>query len=149
MSTQTPTKELSRVHLTPTSKRILCVICGKQSKNKYERLLIFNKGAKTSHCALIEEHLRVEILSSVSYSDHVCRNCIRKLVTIENSVLKLVSTFNETRESLETSHGRQSKKRMSSDSEPSSKRPLLFSTPDTRQSQSVIYAHHGKHCIVK
>ena len=101
MSTQTPTKELSRVHLTPTSKRILCVICGKQSKNKYERLLFFNKGAKTSNCALIEKHLRVEILSSVSYFDHVCRNCIRKLVTIENSVLKLVSTFNETRESLD------------------------------------------------
>ena len=71
------------------------LICGKQRKNKYERLLLFNKGAKTSHCELIEKHLRVEILSSVSYSDHVCRNCIRKLVTTENSVLKLVSTFNE------------------------------------------------------
>ena len=138
MSTQTPTKELSRVHLTPISKRILCVICGKQSKNKYERLLLFNKGAKTRHCELIEKHLQVEILRAVSYSDHVCRNCIRKLVTIENSVLNFVSTFNETRENLETSHGRQSKKR---NTEPSSKRPLLFSTPDTRQRQSDLVSY--------
>ena len=67
---------------------------------------------------------------------------LRKIVTIENSVLKFVSTFNETRESLETSHGRQSKKRKkSSDSEPSSKRPRLFSTPDTRQSQSDLVSY--------
>ena len=134
MSTKTPTKVLSRVHLTPTSKRILCVICGKQCKNKYDRLLLFNKDSKTSHCVLIEKHLHVEILSSVSYADHVCRSCIKKSVTIENNLSKLVHTFNATRESLETSHGKQSKKRMCSDSEPTSKRPL-FSTP-ARQSHS-------------
>ena len=119
----------------PTSKRMLCVICGKQCKNKYERLLLFSKGSKTSHCKLIEKQLRVEVLSSVSYADHVCRSCIRKLATVENNLSKIVHTFNATRESLETTHRKQSKSRMCLDSEPTSERPLL-STPDARQSHS-------------
>ena len=133
MDSKTPTKVLSRIHLTPTSKRILCVICGKQCENKHERLLLFNKGSKTSHCALIEKHLRIEILSSASNADHVCRNCIRKLVTIENNLSKLVNTFNATRENLQEKYGKYSKKRMFGDSEPTSKRPL-FSTPGANQS---------------
>ena len=103
--------------------------------SKLERLRLFHKDSKTSHCDLIEKHLQIKILSSASYVDHVCRNCIRKLVTIENNVSKLVHTINATREILETTHGKQSKKRMFSDSEPTSKRPL-FSTPDASQSHS-------------
>ena len=133
MEFKTPTKAITRIQLTPSSKKTICVIRSIQIENTNFRLRLFHKDTKSSHCVLIEKNLQVEIINSASYADNVCRNCIRKVVNIENKVSKLKETFNTTRDNLEKSHGKETKKRMSQENEPFSKRPL-FSSPAASKS---------------
>ena len=75
-------KTITRLHLTPTTKEYVCIICGENIQNKAYRLKLFHKDEKTtSHCLLLEKHLNVSISNSVS-TDHVCRSCIRKLTSV-------------------------------------------------------------------
>ena len=125
---ETPVKTFTRVHLTPTTKEYVCIICGGSIHNRNYRLRLFNKETKTSHCELLEKHLQVTVSKSAC-TDHVCRQCVRKLTIVENKVSELKDMHIITMGRLQSSHGTKSKKRLSTDTDPSSKKTLF--SPET------------------
>ena len=106
---ETPVKTFTRVHLTPTTKEYVCIICGGNIQNKNYRMRLFNKETKTSHCNLLEKHLQVTVSKSVC-TDHVCRQCVRKLTTVENKVSELKDMHRITMGRLQSSHGTNQRK---------------------------------------
>lgn len=120
----TPVKTFTRIHLTPSTKEFLCIIHGENIDNCNYRLRLFQTDTKTSHCLLLEKHLKV-ILNKDECAAHVCRTCIRRFVLVENKLNYLKDQFESTKQKLQTSHGKQAKKRIQTRSEPSSKKTLF------------------------
>ena len=52
-TSKTPVKTFTRIHLTPSTKEYLCIVCGDNIENNNYRLKLFQKDVKTSHCILI------------------------------------------------------------------------------------------------
>ena len=67
MKNATPTKTLTRINITPTSKECLRLIRGTDDGIIIK---IFNKGLKTIHRCLIEKYLQINIQSTSSFVDH-------------------------------------------------------------------------------
>ena len=44
----TPVKTFTRIHLTPSTKEFLCIVCGKKIENAQYRLKLLNIDVKTS-----------------------------------------------------------------------------------------------------
>ena len=45
----TPVKTFTRIHLTPSTKEFLCIVCGEKIENAQYRLKLLNKDVKTSY----------------------------------------------------------------------------------------------------
>ena len=45
----TPVKTFTRIHLTPSTKEFLCIVCGEKIENAQYRLILLNKDVKTSY----------------------------------------------------------------------------------------------------
>ena len=44
--TGTPVKTFTRIHLTPSTKEFLCIVCGEKIENAQYRLKLLNKDVK-------------------------------------------------------------------------------------------------------
>ena len=53
----TPVKTFTRIHLTPSTKEFLRIVCGEKIENAQYRLKLLNKDVKTSY---FEENLIFE-----------------------------------------------------------------------------------------
>ena len=120
------------MQLTPSTKEYICIICGESIPKTEYRLRLFRKDKKTSHCLLLEKHLKVSVSQSVC-TDHVCRACVRKLTNLENKVSQLKEKCDATSERLQVSHGKTTQKRMLTDQGPRSKKTLFSSEPTVLQ----------------
>ena len=121
--TVTPVKTFTRIHLTPSTKEYLCIVCGEKIENAHYRLKLFNKDVKTSHCLLLEKLMNITV--STNFTDHICRACARKLSHVENKLTELKDKFIATQQKLESSHGKTSKKRLLNQSEAASRKSLF------------------------
>ena len=45
----TPVKTFTRIHLTPSKKEFLCIVCGEKIENAQYRLKLLNKDVNTSY----------------------------------------------------------------------------------------------------
>ena len=54
----TPVKTFTRIHLTPSTKEFLRIVCGEKIENAQYRLKLLNKDVKTSY---FEENLIFEM----------------------------------------------------------------------------------------
>ena len=70
----TPTKEYTNIQYTPTTKKRLCVLCGKREENDNYRVRLFKNENKSEACDLVEKLLSIEI-SPLLHADSLCRNC--------------------------------------------------------------------------
>ena len=123
-TSKTPVKTFTRIHLTPSTKEYLCIVCADNIENSNYRLKLFHKNAKTSHCVLIEKYLNVFITKD-GFTSHVCKTCIRKFVTVENKVSALKEKFDATVQKLKSTHGKQSQKRLITNPDSTSKKSLF------------------------
>ena len=89
MDTNTPTKIVSRISVTPTGKTYFCIVCGLNITKQNYRLKLFHRDRKTSHCMLVEKVLNITISSSTDFVDHVCKSCLSKCVTVDNKSICL------------------------------------------------------------
>ena len=124
---KTPTKSSKTIEYTPTTKQIVCILCGKGvTTNEYRRKL-FHGQQKTDACLLVEKYIGIDV-SSHLHTDTVCRNCLISLKSVDKIVTKLQSSYDSTIEGLKVSHGRSTNKRGSSASTDTSKlkRKSLF-----------------------
>ena len=122
--TVTPVKTFTRIHLTPSTKEFLCIVCGEKIENAQYRLRLLNKDVKTSHCLLLEKLMNITV-PTTHFTDHICRACARKLSYVENKLNELKDMFRSTQQKLESSHGKTSKKRLLNQSEAGSKKTLF------------------------
>ena len=143
---ETPVKTFTRLHLTPSTKQYVCIICGGNIQNVNYRMRLFHKETKTSHCHLLERHLNVAVSQQVC-TDIVCRSCVRKLTSIDNKVSELKSMYDATLERLQATHGKKSKKRLSTDPDPSSKKTLFSPVSSVLQprTDSQMVSYFRKH----
>lgn len=128
MAESTPEKEYYRIDLTPTTKKITCLLCGDKKTQAVDRRKVLIGDEKTELGHLIERLLDISITAK-THSDTCCRNCERRLVTIEKSVNSFKGNYTSTQKQLETSHGKRITKRLASEHqiEPVSKRNLFAS----------------------
>ena len=148
MDLQTPPKVVKRTQIIAVNKEKVCVICGVQIQNDKEVRKLFYKGTKNDHCFMIERLLEVEIAYPMSYTDSVCRNCLRQLITVEKKLSLFRGKFKATRYtySLETSKCNETEERVSQDIGSASRRPY-FTTPESErgclQCVSRFYLYFG------
>lgn len=121
---KTPTKVNIKIKLTPTTKQTVCILCG--DRNPKEKRLLVYKGVKSEQYLLIEKLLQIRITED-EHSDIVCRNCQRRLTTIDKHLSQFKIVYEEARNKLKLTHGHRTTKRLSSsDNTGSSKRKALF-----------------------
>ena len=72
----TPSKTNTSIQYTPTTKKRLCVLCGKREDKDSYRVKLFKNNEKTSACNLIEQYLAIHI-SPLLHVDSLCQNCHR------------------------------------------------------------------------
>ena len=107
----TPTKEYTSIQYTPTTKKRLCILCGKREENDSYRVRLFKNEKKSEACNLVEKLLSIEI-SPLLHADSLCRNCHRSLLTLQTKVLYHKTNYEKTIDSLKKTHGKTSKKRL-------------------------------------
>ena len=107
----TPSKTSTSIQYTPTTKRRLCVLCGKREENDNYRVKLFKHNEKTSACNLIEKYLGIHI-SPLLHVDSLCQNCHRSILTLQTKIIKHQTNYQKTIESLKKTHGKTSNKRL-------------------------------------
>ena len=127
----TPTKEYINIQYTPTTKKRLCILCGKREEKDSYRVRLFKNEKKSEACALVEKLLSIEI-SPLLHADSLCRNCHRSLLTLQTNVHRHKANYEKTIESLKKTHGKTSKKRLPFEN--------VFPVPDNKESKT----DHGR-----
>lgn len=121
----TPEKSFTYIEYTPTTKQLVCVLCGNKIDTREYRRKLYHSGGKSEFCLLIEKHLDIIILEDL-HTDILCRKCLREIQKIEKIVATLKDSYNKTLESLKKTHGKQKSKRQLSDDSCVTKRKTLF-----------------------
>ena len=93
--TKTPTKQVSRVDLSPRSRGTKCLLCLKYEPNTNYRRKLWKAGEKTSTAKILENNLSQRI-DSVFATEIVCRKCVIEVEKIE----KLKARADELKEQL-------------------------------------------------
>ena len=102
----TPEKKFLYIDYTPTTKQLVCVLCGdKVVKREYRRKL-FHGSTKTEFCHLIERHLDISICQDL-HTDILCRKCLRNVQKLEETIKLLKDSYNKTLVKLQHSHGKE------------------------------------------
>ena len=107
----TPSKTYVTVACTPTTKKQVCVVCGKREESSKHRFKLFKNDKKTETCILIEKYLEVQLIPDQSVNS-VCQNCQRSLSNIQSRVQVHKLNYEKTVSELKKTHGRVSKKRL-------------------------------------
>ena len=81
----TPSKTYVSVACTPTTKKQVCVVCGKREEASKHRVQLFKNDKKTESCILIEKYLEIQLISDQTVNS-VCQNCQRSLNNIQSRV---------------------------------------------------------------
>lgn len=55
----TPSKSYISVACTPTTKKQVCVVCGKREESCKHRVQLFKNDKKTESCELVEKYLEI------------------------------------------------------------------------------------------
>ena len=107
----TPSKSYISVACTPTTKKQVCVVCGKREESCKHRVQLFKNDKKTESCKLVEKYLEIQIIPDQTVNS-VCQNCQRSLNTIQSRIQVHKLNYEKTVSQLKKSHGRLSKKRL-------------------------------------
>ena len=91
------------------------------------------KGVKSEFYILIERLLHITITED-EHSDIVCRNCQRRLTTIDKHLSQFKAVYEDARNTLKRTHGHKVTKRLASDNVGASSKKALF--PDDMTSLS-------------
>ena len=129
---KTPSKVDIKIKLTPTTKQTVCILCGE--RNPKEKSLLVKKGVKSEFYILIERLLHITITED-EHSDIVCRNCQRRLTTIDKHLSQFKAVYEDARNTLKRTHGHKVTKRLASDNVGASSKKALF--PDDMTSLSI------------
>ena len=113
----TPSKTYVSVACTPTTKKQVCVICGKREESCKHRVQLFKNDKKTESCKLVEKYLEIQIIPDQTVNS-LCQNCHRSLNTIQSRIQVHKQNYEKTVAQLKRSHGRLSKKRLPFDDLP-------------------------------
>ena len=107
----TPSKTSISIQFTPSTKKSVCINCGKrEEKDKYKTTL-YKNNEKTGACDLIETYLGIQV-SPLLHVDSLCQNCHRSLLTLQTKVTNFQRSYQRTVETLKKTHGKTSKKRL-------------------------------------
>lgn len=110
---QTPTKSISVLSVTPTTKQSVCIVCSGIIPSVKQRRRLYNGDEKTKISIKLESILNVNITQSdLSYS---CESCARKLDTLEAKISKMKSQFEMNKENLCLRYGQGRVKRQARD----------------------------------
>ena len=63
----TPIKEYTNIQYTPTTKKRLCVLCGKREENDNYRVRLFKNEKKSEACDLVEKLLSETVIEVFSH----------------------------------------------------------------------------------
>ena len=107
----TPSKSYFRIQYTPTTKKRICILCGKREENDSYRVRLFKSEKKSEACELVEKLLSIEI-SPVLHTDSICRNCHKSLLTLKTKLIYHKTNYEKTIQNLKHTHGKTSKKRL-------------------------------------
>ena len=118
---ETPSKTSVSIHYTPSTKKSLCIICGKREEKSQYKTKLYKDNKKTGACDLIETYLGIQV-SPLLHVDSLCQNCHRGLLTLQNKVRTFQARYQNTIETLRKTHGKTSKKRLPFSEIPESKR---------------------------
>ena len=81
----TPSKTDVSAACTPTTKKQVCVICGKREESNKHRVQLFKNDKKTETCILIEKYLEIQLIPGRTVNS-VCQNCKRSLNNIHSRI---------------------------------------------------------------
>ena len=107
----TPSKTYVSIAYTPTTKRQVCVVCGKREESNKHRVLLFKEDKKTKTCMLLEKYLDVQLNQDQTVNS-VCQNCYRSINNIRSRLQVHKQNYEKTISQLRKTHGRVSKKRL-------------------------------------
>ncbi|XP_053398038.1 uncharacterized protein LOC123565316 [Mercenaria mercenaria] len=107
----TPSKTYVSIQFTPTTKKLICLICGKKEVNDKYRVKLFKSSRKSEACSLIERLLDISIFEDQCVNS-VCQNCFRSISTLKVKLQTHKENYEQTILKLQKTHGRVSKKRL-------------------------------------
>jgi hypothetical protein len=110
----TPSKVYTKVLLSPATKAISCVFCGKKQENADYRRKLVKKDTKTEACKTIEKILGQEI--QFSSTDTVCRWCVSSVNNCLTKIQHLKDTYHATQKGLQERYGKIIAKRLVTES---------------------------------
>ena len=124
----TAEKKFLYIDYTPTTKQLVCVLCGEKVVKREYRRKLFHGNSKTEFCILIEKHLDISICQDL-HTDILCRKCLRHVQKLEETIKTLKESYNKTLQNLQQSHGKlnPTTKRQICEEETTSKRALFNS----------------------
>ena len=110
--TLTPSKHYVSMVYTPTTKKSVCVVCGrKQESDKHRVKLCKCYGEKSEACLLVEKYLDIQ-LSENENVNSLCQTCHRSLLSVKAKLYNHRLKYDKTFSALRKTHGRISKKRL-------------------------------------
>lgn len=153
----TPKKFFRIIKYTPTTKKILCLICGNRIEKSDYRRKLFHGSSKTEYCFLIEKYLDINVTEE-THTDTACRKCVRELQKVDNTVTTFKQSYQCTLGKLRETHGCDSIsfKRQFAEEGTSASRKVLFAddrdenVPDIEGNNSVKvrFCKHSKIIIL-
>lgn len=98
-------KWYAKILVTPTSKLICCIFCGKNETYASNRRKLYKCDSKTDACSKIEQLLGHGLSKGVQ-TDIICRNCITKIATALKRVQDLRDGYYKTQTLLKVKYTR-------------------------------------------
>ena len=115
--TSTPSKHYVSMVYTPTTKKSVCVVCGRKQESDKHRVKLFKNDNKSEACLLVEKYLDIQ-LSDNENVNSLCQTCHRSLLSVKAKLYNHRLNYDKTVSSLRKTHGRISKKRLPFDELP-------------------------------
>ena len=127
--TSTPSKHYVSMAYTPTTKKSVCVVCGRKQESDKHRVKLFKNDKKSEACLLIEKYLYIQ-LSEDQNVNSVCQTCHRSLLSVQSKLHNHRQNYDKTVSNLRKTHGRISKKRLPFDDLPVTEPKRVSVKPD-------------------
>jgi hypothetical protein len=85
----TPTKDYSRLDISPNSKAKTCVLCCTVIVKADVRRKLFSSSQKTKACLSLELLLGVELDKHALLTEIICRNCFERNETLVKKIVQV------------------------------------------------------------
>ena len=124
---------------TPTTKKSVCVVCGRKQESDKHRVKLFKNDNKSEACLLVEKYHDIQ-LSDNENGNSLCQTCHRSLLSVKAKLYNHRLNYDKTVSSWRKTHGRISKKRLPFDELPVAEPKRVSIQPDasTRPPRGVL-----------